>query len=148
MLPEHELVFLDTSILVAYIRANKLANLIESKYKLKTRSSRPLICVVTVGEMWSLTRQFGWGQDKCEQLKQLLQELVVVDINSEDILSRYAEIDYNLLNAKPAKTIGKNDMWIAATASAANAFLITTDKDFRHIDNQLLKLIWIDETEI
>jgi tRNA(fMet)-specific endonuclease VapC len=53
-----------------------------------------------------------------------------------------------VLSTKPAKTIGKNDMLIAAAASAANAFLITTDKDFRHIDNQLLKLIWIDETEV
>ena len=31
--------------------------------------------------------------------------------------------------------MGKNDLWIAATAYAMNAQLLTTDGDFDHLDN-------------
>jgi len=40
--------------------------------------------------------------------------------------------------------MSKNDLWIAATASVLNATLITTDKDFSHLENIFLKLIYID----
>jgi hypothetical protein len=31
--------------------------------------------------------------------------------------------------------MGKNDLWIAATAHALNAILLTTDNDFDHLNN-------------
>jgi predicted nucleic acid-binding protein len=34
-----------------------------------------------------------------------------------------------------ARNMGKNDLWIAATALATKATLITTDKDFDHLQN-------------
>ena len=37
-----------------------------------------------------------------------------------------------------------NDLWIAATTSALNATLITTDKDFDHLDGIFLKVIYVD----
>ena len=40
--------------------------------------------------------------------------------------------------------MGKNDLWIAATASAATATLLTTDKDFNHLPSSLLTCQWID----
>jgi len=40
--------------------------------------------------------------------------------------------------------MGKNDLWIAATASVLNASLITTDKDFVHLDKEFLKLLHIE----
>jgi tRNA(fMet)-specific endonuclease VapC len=33
-----------------------------------------------------------------------------------------------------AKNMGKNDLWIAATASVTKAILVTSDKDFTHLD--------------
>ena len=39
--------------------------------------------------------------------------------------------------------MGKEDLWIAATASVLNAILITTDKDFQHLDNEFIKLEYI-----
>ena len=33
-----------------------------------------------------------------------------------------------------ARNMGKNDLWIAATASVAAAVLITEDQDFDHLD--------------
>jgi len=40
--------------------------------------------------------------------------------------------------------MGKNDVWIAATASILDITLITTDKDFNHLDKEYLDLKLID----
>jgi hypothetical protein len=48
------LYLLDTNILVAYVRAGPLGESIESTYGLRQPGFKPLICVVSVGEMLSL----------------------------------------------------------------------------------------------
>ena len=40
--------------------------------------------------------------------------------------------------------MGKNDIWIAATASVLKSTLITTDKDFDHLNNRFLEVVYID----
>ena len=40
--------------------------------------------------------------------------------------------------------MGKNDLWIAATASTYNMTLVTTDKDFDHLVNKYLGILYID----
>jgi predicted nucleic acid-binding protein len=40
--------------------------------------------------------------------------------------------------------MGKNDIWIAATTQVAEAALITTDKDFSHLDNVFFSVNFID----
>jgi tRNA(fMet)-specific endonuclease VapC len=39
-----------------------------------------------------------------------------------------------------ARNMGKNDIWIAATARVLGATLLTTDKDFNHLLPNLLNL--------
>jgi len=39
--------------------------------------------------------------------------------------------------------MGKNDLWIAATASATSAKLLTSDQDFLHLDEVYLDLALI-----
>jgi tRNA(fMet)-specific endonuclease VapC len=36
--------------------------------------------------------------------------------------------------------MGKNDLWIATTASLLNLMLITTDDDFDHLNNHFLQI--------
>ena len=43
-----------------------------------------------------------------------------------------------------AQPLGKNDLWIAATAHVTGATLLTTDKDFDHLAGQFLKREWVD----
>ena len=38
------------------------------------------------------------------------------------------------------RNMGKNDLWIAATARALNIPLLTTDADFSHLDGTFLEL--------
>jgi tRNA(fMet)-specific endonuclease VapC len=40
--------------------------------------------------------------------------------------------------------MGKNDLWIAATASVLKAILLTTDHDFDHLDKVLVEVVYID----
>ena len=40
--------------------------------------------------------------------------------------------------------MGKNDLWIAACAKATGATLLTTDKDFDHLDTELLSVEYVD----
>ena len=47
---------------------------------------------------------------------------------------------------KPTVPMGKNDLWIAATAHASGAILLSTDGDFEHLDGILLKYKKIDQT--
>jgi predicted nucleic acid-binding protein len=40
--------------------------------------------------------------------------------------------------------MGKNDLWIAATASVLEATLLTLDHDFNHLRNEFLQVETID----
>lgn len=65
----------------------------------------------------------------------------------------YAQIDaysQGKLPEKPlpygmsSRNMGKNDIWIASTAAVTNSVLVTTDKDFQHLDGVFLDLKLID----
>src|SRR5438128_1595358 len=131
---------LDTNILVALIRGNELGQYIDSAYALKTNLTQSIISVVTVGEMYGLARKFGWGPAKILALRELLDELVWVDINQTQILEAYGEIDHATESA--GRRMGQNDVWIAATARAAGFTLLTTDKDFDRLDPVWINRIW------
>jgi len=65
-----------------------------------------------------------------------------VDISSERVLTNYAGID--TFQKKNGLNIGQNDVWIAATAQATDACLVTTDKDFDPLHGKFLNRVWID----
>lgn len=134
---------LDTNILVAYVRAGPLGEHIEDTYKLSVSPYKPLISVVTVGEILAVARKFGWGDEKVHDMNGLLQQLIRVDINDDRILEAYAELDEF---SRTHETIGKNDIWIAATAKVTGAVLLTTDKHFDQFYPEHINCIWIDET--
>ncbi|HYI11627.1 MAG TPA: type II toxin-antitoxin system VapC family toxin [Thermoanaerobaculia bacterium] len=123
-----ELLLLDTNIVIHLIRDNEVAKRVDASFHLRHRTDRPLISIVTVGECLSLVRQFGWGATKVEALEALLRELVIVPLDSRPILERFGE--FHSWTKSIGRTLGHNDLWIAATASATGAHLITTDADF------------------
>lgn len=144
---------LDTGILLGYIRAANYAKYVEQEYQLMAPASFAFISVVSVGEIYSLAEQFKWGEKRKNELDILLKDIQRVDINHPQILKRYAELDAfsqgkhstkKLPEGMSSRNMGKNDLWIAATASVLNADLFTTDKDFEHLDNVFLKVVYID----
>ena len=131
------LVLLDTSVVLFLVRGNDFGRRIDAEYNLLRRPDRPLISIVTVGELLGFTRYRSWGEGLIADLRAFLAELVIVDIN-EVVVEQYALFhDFLLKNGKHA---GQNDIWIAATAAVASATLITTDGDFDALAGQSLKL--------
>ena len=142
---------LDTNILIIYGRDSEIAENIERENNFFDGSHNLAISAVTLGELNSLTRQFKWGERKVENLTNLITGVFPIDINIQKIIERYGEIDafsQGKLEGKPlnrsAINMGKNDLWIAATASVYDLELVTTDKDFEHLDKVFLKLKRLD----
>ncbi len=133
---------LDTNILVALIRGNKLGKYIDSNYSLSTAFTKSLISIVTVGEMYSLARKFNWGTVKTQELRDLLDELVWLDISDDSTLQAYGDIDAAM--EAIGQPMGKNDLWIAASTRATGATLLTTDSDFDRLYPTWIDRIWID----
>jgi tRNA(fMet)-specific endonuclease VapC len=138
---------LDTNIVIHLIRDDATWSVIDDKYQLFKRPNRPAISVVTVGELRSFALQRNWGGQKLRNLLRLFDNLLIIDINSPEIINKYAEIDsysQNRLADKPmptsARKMGKNDVWIAATAAVLDIPLLSTDADFQHLHNVYLDL--------
>jgi predicted nucleic acid-binding protein len=139
------LVLLDTNILVRLIRADEVGERIERDYGLLERRERPLISIVTVGEIEALARKLGWGGPKRAALLEMVRKMAIVDLKQGQIILRYAEIDHFCeKESKPARPMGQNDMWIAATASEVEAVLLTTDTDFEHLHGVYLNVLTLD----
>jgi tRNA(fMet)-specific endonuclease VapC len=141
--PANGLVLLDTNILLHVIRATSLAAQIDTEHSLRRRSDRPLVSIVTVGESLAFAKKNGWGTPKTSKLRELIHQLVIVDINPDDIIEQYASLDAYC--EAHGKVLGKNDLWIAATAAVTGALLLTTDKDFIPLQTAgLLSCTWYD----
>ena len=134
---------LDTNILIAYIRAGSLGRHVEATYSVMARVYKPLICEVTIGEMLAFAQRLGWGERKLAAMNKLLREVVRIDIGAQDVMEAYAEID--CFCVRSGCSLGKNDVWIAAATKAADAELLTTDKDFIPLfRNEIVRGVYID----
>ncbi|MFO1064942.1 MAG: PIN domain-containing protein [Pirellulales bacterium] len=127
MLRSSDLISLDTNVLVHWIRQDATGIQLRDTYQLHQRLDRPIYSTIVEGELRSLAKVWKWGAAKLETLDALLSELVRVDAGLPDIVRAYSEI-YVADNLGGHNT-GQNDMWIAATAKAAGAVLLTCDKD-------------------
>lgn len=140
---------LDTNILIAYLKENPLFTKVSEDNNLNIEDAFIMISSISKGELLSLAMQNNWGERKVNILNKLLSEVVIIDIagNDENLLKAYAEIDAFSLQRHPtkklsgsAKPMGKNDMWIAATAFATNSTLLTADGKFMHLDKEFINV--------
>ena len=141
----------DTNIIIIYLRNIQMQQKIESDYNPFNLSNSSLVSVVTIGELKAFALKNKWGKRRILDLEIFLKKFLIIDINAENILNRYAEIDafsQGRLDGKTsnftARNMGKNDLWIAATASVLDATLLTTDSDFNHLHNEFLQVAKID----
>lgn len=144
---------LDTNILLNYIRKSPLSVRLEKEYELLSNPDNSVvISVVTKGEIKSLAGRNNWGERKLQLLEQFLDEFLVASINVDSIVEKYAEIDIYSQGKSDvsidftARNMGKNDIWIAATASVLAIPLLTTDNDFNHLHEQHIDLVKITTT--
>lgn len=119
---------LDTGVLLLLVRGGEVARNLDAAFGLRASTFRPLICCVSVGELWALAEMNNYGAEKRGVVQTTIDNTVVVDINDPVVVACYVEI-YKALRGL-SRTMGQNDMWIAAAARAANATLLTVDRDF------------------
>lgn len=133
--------FWDTNIVLKFARQNLLHQ----------TTANVLISVVVEGELEAISLRNRWGVQKRKSLDTFLSTVPIIEITSE-IAKTYAKIDaysQGLLDSTPlpkgmsARNMGKNDLWIAATALFFNANLRSGDSDFDHLANLGIKLIKI-----
>jgi len=117
----------DTSVLLALVRGGELGRYINNTFGLSEVINKPLISVVSHGEIWALAERNGWGDKKREALSEMLS----VDRK-------------NLAHPQGARALSDNDKWIAATARAAGAVLLTTDQDFIHLNPDVCLVHYVD----
>lgn len=126
----------DTNLILRYIREGRML------------PSRVVIPIVVIGELETLALRNDWGYQKVKVLQHLLDSFPIADLN-RDITRIYAELDVysqgksrelSLPPGTTARNMGKNDLWIAATALYLDMELHTLDKDFDHLALLGLKL--------
>lgn len=136
---------LDTSVLLPLIGGNALGTHINQAFGLMASLHRQVVSIVTYAELLVLADRNKWGAEKRGALERALESLVVIPIDGMDLLQAYVTISSaDRSAARGPRNLGKNDLWIAATALYADLPLLTTDKDFRFLHNNPLQIMWID----
>lgn len=144
-------ILLDTNILIHLVRGNAIAQKVK-EYVSTINDPQLFVSVVNIAEAESLMLQWNWTTEKMESLKKIITSFIAIDIeqNNKELLEAYISIDAfsqgktpspngQLLN-NSSRNMGKNDLWIAATAYAMNAMLLTIDGDFDHLDKSFIDL--------
>jgi tRNA(fMet)-specific endonuclease VapC len=135
----------DTNILIKIVRdkseTGKVRELVNPNELAEFTS------LINKAEILSIALQNNWGARRMSRLEALFEEIIVIDLSDPHFLA-YVNIDAfsqgkhpKILLKDSAKNMGKNDLWIAATVSVLNFTLITTDKDFDHLNDVFIKRI-------
>lgn len=149
-----KLFLLDTGMMLGFVRGASWAARVRAEYGFGDPETMIVTSVICQGELLALSEKRGWGEENRTKLAETLNSVPTLDINKQPILKAYALIDawthgkpvaspWNAPPPKPARPMGKNDLWIAATAHASDAILLTTDTDFDHLDDVWFKRIHV-----
>jgi tRNA(fMet)-specific endonuclease VapC len=106
------------------------------------------ISYASIAEVESIAFQNNWGKRKIKCFEDFLDEVQIIEID-DTLLRAYVNIDafsqrkhqnYSEYSFLTPRNMGKNDLWIASTASLLNLILITTDSDFDHLESYFITL--------
>ena len=105
-------------------------------------AARPYaVSIVTRAELGVMVHLNKWGPTRADLMARLLSQCLEIPIASNDLVQAFADLDAFSRN-KPVPgrprlgrslVMGKNDLWIAATAHVLGAALLTNDGDFDHL---------------
>lgn len=151
---------LDTCAVIHIIRGKATGNEILDWIESLNPQPRQIISVVTKAELLTFAKIADWGAKNISFLHQFLKGITTIDINHTDnqLIDNYKLIDtYSKNKAEDVNgnlkggshnLMGKNDIWIGATAKSINATLLTCDGDFDHIPKSMLKVKKFDYDKI
>lgn len=125
---------LDTNVVLYLVRGEAVGQRLAARFGLLSAVNRPLVSIVTHGELLLLAARNNWGAKKVAALLSALDNLVTIDLNDRAVLSAYVEVQqYSRKSSGGSRLLNANDAWIVARAKAADAILLTTDRDFSHL---------------
>ena len=136
-------ILLDTNVALQIVRAKNREKLISL---LNPNDDTFYISVVNEAELKSISIRNKWKQDKIDSLELFLHDVRIIEV-SQMLVHTYVEIDSFSQRTNPnfeeypfdtPRNMGKNDLWIASTASLLGLELYTTDGDFDHLDQVFL----------
>lgn len=133
---------LDTNILVHAVRGSITWQRIKALRDPLMAELCPIYSVVTEAEIRTLARVLEWGLPKVEQMNFLLQYFRRTEVSTPQVIEAYSLID--AYSRKQGIKMGKNDLWIAATANVNGGLLVTTDKDFEHLHGTFVNRFLIE----
>ena len=141
----------DTNILLNRLRhTDKFAEM-NRIHQFLSSKNQVFLSVISIGEIESIAYQNNWGAAKWTQLQEMIEGTSQVEI-FEETIHAYAKIDafsQGKLAGKPlpkgisARNMGKNDLWLAATAHIGQFKFATTDLDFNHLHGTFIDLIQV-----
>ena len=104
----------------------------------------PFICPIVRGEILFGVKQLDIGRKRQSLEDQANNLFSTLECNPipENTGDFYAEI--KIVTKSNGKTLGESDLWIAATALALDAVLVTSDNDFYRI-RQLYKSLQVKD---
>ncbi|MGB0929393.1 MAG: PIN domain-containing protein, partial [Chitinophagales bacterium] len=107
----------------------------------------------TVAEVISFAIRLEWGKTGKEAIQSIINSLTIIH-SSQDLTNHYVDIasfsqgihdTLRLPKGISARNMGENDIWIAATTkSIEGAELITTDRDFEHLDGVWFEVNYVE----
>lgn len=138
-------ILLDTNIVLQIVRAKNRKKLTSV---INPNENTFYISVVIEAELKSIAVRNNWNQKRMTDLDEFLGMVRIVDV-SQMLVQAYIEIDTYSQRQNPnfteyafdtPRNMGKNDIWIAATASLLGLELFTADADFDHLDQVFLEV--------
>jgi tRNA(fMet)-specific endonuclease VapC len=133
---------LDTPILLHLVRRDALAEWALDYYGFLRNARQPLVSIVSIGEIRAIALRLAWGHQRRLRLDDILARAIAVPLDFPGVIEAYARIDAHC--RRMGTPVSENDTWIAATAHATGARVLTTDRDFDHLDPTFLTRDWID----
>lgn len=137
----------DTNVFLIYMKNAEAKSKLTNNFSLSNPDNISILSIVTLGEIYALALKNNWGEKRVSAIDFFVKKFVIVDVTNSDLIQSYAQIDafsQGKLIDKPlrstARNMGKNDLWIAATAAVTKSTLLTTDKDFVHLDGAFFDL--------
>lgn len=139
---------LDTNVLLFYVRDKRTRVFIDDTIGPFNDENDAIISIVSVGEIYSLAAKNKWGSTKIKIVEKLLDSLIIIEVRYEDLIKMYVDIDTYSNKSNPVRQVegsavkmGKNDLWIAATAAITKSKLLTSDNDFDHLDGEYFDVV-------
>src|SRR5258706_5295855 len=83
---------LDTNVVLQLLRGKVLGRYLASTFGLLNTMNRPLISIVTHGELGVMADRNKWGTQKLGALQSALDNLVTIDLNDRSVLQAYVNV--------------------------------------------------------